>query len=194
VVGQTPPLTPMCLCFVTRGAPSGSSEVLLGLKKRGFGAGRIVGLGGHVEPGESAARAAAREVAEESGLIVAPRDLRLLAVVTFRFPARPAWDQRVTVFGTDRFGGRAAESDEISPRWVPVGDLPWDEMWDDAAYWLPRALAGEYQEPEFTFAEDCETVEEVRFADVSSARPGGPAARIPAPGREPSAQDQGRRP
>ncbi len=44
--------------------------MLLGFKKTGFGAGRWVGLGGHIEDGEQPAEAAAREVAEESGLIV----------------------------------------------------------------------------------------------------------------------------
>ena len=46
--------------------------MLLGHKKTGFGTGKIVALGGHVEPGESPAQAAAREVKEEAGLHVTP--------------------------------------------------------------------------------------------------------------------------
>jgi 8-oxo-dGTP diphosphatase len=59
------PLTSTCLCLLTRTGGDGAAEVLLGYKKTGFGTGKIVALGGHVEPGESAAEAAAREVKEE---------------------------------------------------------------------------------------------------------------------------------
>src|SRR5215472_3354734 len=58
-----------CLCLVRRQTTRGP-EVLLGLKKTGFGAGKWVGLGGHVEPGEKPVAAAVREVEEESGLLV----------------------------------------------------------------------------------------------------------------------------
>ncbi|HEY5036239.1 MAG TPA: NUDIX domain-containing protein, partial [Chthoniobacterales bacterium] len=44
------------LCFIVRG-----DEVLLIRKKRGFGAGKINGPGGKVEPGETALGAALRE-------------------------------------------------------------------------------------------------------------------------------------
>ena len=40
--------TPVTLCFLLRDAGNGT-EVLLGLKRTGFGTGKIVGLGGHVE-------------------------------------------------------------------------------------------------------------------------------------------------
>jgi len=39
------------LCFLMRGNPP--SEVLLGFKKTGFGAGKYTGVGGKVEAGES---------------------------------------------------------------------------------------------------------------------------------------------
>ncbi|XP_062359656.1 oxidized purine nucleoside triphosphate hydrolase isoform X2 [Cinclus cinclus] len=46
------------------------SRVLLGMKKRGFGAGLWNGFGGKVQPGESIEEAARRELLEESGLTV----------------------------------------------------------------------------------------------------------------------------
>ena len=66
------PLQSTCLCLLIRNGADGVREVLLGHKKTGFGRGKIVALGGHVEPGETAAEAASREVKEESGLCVAP--------------------------------------------------------------------------------------------------------------------------
>ena len=65
----------VCVCFVTRRSEAGTLEVLLGRKKTGLGAGNIVGLGGKLEPGETALEAIVREVEEESGLIVDEVDL-----------------------------------------------------------------------------------------------------------------------
>lgn len=159
-------LTATCLCLLTRTGPSGGREVLLGLKKTGFGTGKIVGLGGHVEPGESVVQAAVREVKEESGVLVEPVDLRGLAVLAFRFPARPEWDLLVTVFVAHRFSGRPAESDEVAPRWYPVDRLPYEQMWDDARHWLPRVLAGERLTADISFADDNETVAKAEFGQV----------------------------
>jgi hypothetical protein len=47
---------------------SAYSSVLLGLKKRGFGAGKWNGFGGKVEQGESIRTAAIREMKEEAGI------------------------------------------------------------------------------------------------------------------------------
>ncbi len=133
---------PVVLCFLFRGG-AGRREVLLGLKHQGFGTGRIVALGGKLEPGETPARAAVREVAEESGLLVEESDLGFLGEVTWDFPANPAWNMRAWIFTADHFTGNAGPSDEITPEWFPVTAPPWDGMWEDAAYWLPRVLAGE---------------------------------------------------
>lgn len=174
-----------CLCLIirpagsgsasdgsaSRGAADGDREVLLGFKKTGFGAGRWVGLGGHVEDGEEFADAAAREVAEESGLVVAPSALTHLASLNFRFPARPSWDQIAEVFVATDFAGEPAESDELIPRWFPVGGLPLDGMWDDARYWLPVVLAGERVTAEITFADDCATVAAIDQASGSRQPP-----------------------
>lgn len=152
------PLRSTCLCLLTRTGGDGAREVLLGYKKTGLGTGKVVGLGGHVEPGESAAEAAAREVKEESSIYVTPGSLTRVAHVTFLFPAHPSWDMDVEIFTTADWAGEAAESDEIRPQWFPVAALPFDRMWQDAAHWLPRVLAGERLTATFTYASDNETV------------------------------------
>lgn len=150
--------TETCLCFVTRTDADGRAHVLLGRKKTGLGAGKVVGLGGKVEAGESSVEAVVREVAEESGLVVDPAGLRAAAVVDFRFPVRPAWNQWVTAFVTSQVLGEARETPEIAPAWFPVDRLPLGEMWDDARHWLPRVLLGETVEADIVFAADCDTV------------------------------------
>jgi 8-oxo-dGTP diphosphatase len=147
------------LCLLTRdGGGDRGREVLLGHKKTGFGLGKIVGLGGHVEPGESPAEAAVREVKEESGIHVPVGALTEFAHVTFRFPARPSWDMDVVVFASAAWSGEPGETEEIRPQWFPVDALPYDRMWEDARQWLPRVLAGERLAAAFSYAPDCETV------------------------------------
>jgi 8-oxo-dGTP diphosphatase len=150
-------LTRTCLCLIRRTTADGP-EVLLGLKKTGFGAGRWVGLGGHVEDGEKPADAAAREVAEESSLVVSPDALEHMATIEFRFPVRPSWDQTADVYLTSCYQGEPAESDEVAPHWFRQDALPLGAMWDDARYWLPRVLAGQHVAVTITFADDCATV------------------------------------
>lgn len=161
-----PPKT-TCLCLLTRATPTGT-ELLLGVKKRGFGAGRLVAPGGRLEAGESAAEATVREVREESGIEVALVDLREAGHIAYRFPARPQWDLTMTVFAAERFAGRPRPSDELDPVWHRVADLDYGAMWDDARYWLPAVLAGERIDALITFAAD--------NATVASVEPAGPGA------------------
>ena len=160
-------LTSTCLCLLTRTDGDGTREVLLGRKKTGLGTGKIVGLGGHVEPGESAAEAAAREAKEESGICVTQGSLTLAAHVTFLFPAHPSWDMEVEIFTAADWSGEPAESGEIRPQWFPVTALPFDRMWQDAGQWLPRVLAGERLSATFTYAEDNESVATASISPLS---------------------------
>jgi 8-oxo-dGTP diphosphatase len=144
--------------LLTRANGDGEPEVLLGRKKTGFGRGKIVALGGHVEEGETPAEAAAREVKEESGIRVLAGALTAAADLTFLFPARRDWDMTVAIFTADVWSGEAAESDEIVPQWFKVAALPYHLMWDDAPLWLPRVLAGERLRATFSYAADNETV------------------------------------
>lgn len=170
--GPVPLLTATCLCLITRLAGDGEREVLLGHKKTGLGTGKIVGLGGHVEDGETPAEAAAREAKEESGVHVQSGALTEAAFVTFLFPARPAWDMTAAVFTATEHSGDPAETAEIRPEWFARTALPLDRMWDDARQWLPRILDGERLRATFTYAGDCQTVAAARI-EPWSARPGG---------------------
>jgi 8-oxo-dGTP diphosphatase len=140
------------------GDGDGGPEVLLGEKRRGLGAGRLVGPGGKREPGESAVDTAVREVAEEVGLRLDPLDLEARGTLDYRFPFRPAWSQISDVFVCRRWRGTPSGSDELEPRWIPVADVPYGAMWDDAQYWLPGVLAGGTVDSRFTFADDNATV------------------------------------
>ncbi|MCU1531225.1 MAG: hydrolase [Arthrobacter sp.] len=153
---------PVTLCFLLRDAVPGATEVLLGLKRTGFGTGKIVGLGGHVEAGESDAEAVCREVWEEAGVVVLQEDLDHAGVVEFIFPARPEWNMYCRLFTTRRWEGEPAESAEITPEWFDAASLPLHRMWDDAAHWLPAALAGETLDVIIVLNDDNQTVASVK--------------------------------
>lgn len=155
-------LPEVCVCYLVRQSPDGEDEVLLGRKKTGLGLGNLVGPGGKLEPGESPTDAAVREVFEEVGISVNPRALSLIGELEYPFPYRSAWSQKSWAFICREWQGDAIESDELDPGWYPVSRIPFDRMWDDARYWLPRALAGDFVSATFIFGPDARTVESWR--------------------------------
>ena len=151
------PLPQVCVCYLLR-ERAGVVEVLLGRKKHGLGMGNFVGLGGKLEPGESAVDAAVREVLEEAGVVVAGSDLEPRGRLTYHFPHREAWSQESNVFVCRSWRGVPSGSDELDPEWFALDAVPFDEMWDDARRWLPDVLAGGRVRRTFVFGEDLATV------------------------------------
>jgi 8-oxo-dGTP diphosphatase len=131
------------LCFLLR-----DSEVLLIRKKKGFGAGKINGVGGRVEPGERPEEAAVREVFEEVGVRV--RSLEPAGTLEF-YSADSEPDWLIHVFLSRDFEGEPRESEEASPRWYRLGELPFEEMWEDDRVWLRYALSGKRVEGRFWY-------------------------------------------
>ena len=133
-------------------------RVLLGHKRVGFGAGKLTGVGGKIEAGETPVVSAARELEEEIGLRAQPDALQLAARLDFRFPHRPDWSTVMYVFCAWAWEGTPQVGREIVPAWYAVEAIPYGKMWADTAHWLPRVLAGERVQGRFYFAADNETV------------------------------------
>lgn len=147
-------ISTLCFPIIERPLP----QVLLGYKKRGFGAGKFAGFGGKVEPGESITQTAMRELAEEAGLYVTVEQLQPAGQVTFVFPSKPAWSQVVHLFLARQWQGEPTESAEMRPQWFLLDHLPYAQMWQDAPHWLPQLLRGEAVFLRFVFAADLATV------------------------------------
>jgi len=133
------------LCFILRG-----DEILLIRKKRGLGAGKIVGPGGRLEPGESVLECAVRETIEEVGVV--PEDPRLRGELRFQFC--DGYSVHVHVFTSAGFAGEVCESPEALPLWTPQDAIPYGEMWEDDRIWIPWMLDGFAFEGRFVFDGD----------------------------------------
>jgi 8-oxo-dGTP diphosphatase len=113
-------------------------EVLLIHKKTGLGRGKINGPGGKIELGETPLSCALRETQEELDII--PLNMMPRAELNFHaidFPKIKAF-----VFVAYDYQGTPTESQEAAPLWCDISALPFDRMWDDDRYWLPKVLAG----------------------------------------------------
>ena len=122
----------LTLCIIGR-----PREVLLGMKKRGFGEGRWNGFGGKVQEGERIEDAARREVLEEAGLIA--NKLEKVGLINFEFEDGSS-PREVYVFTCQNFSGEPVESEEMRPEWFSTDSLPLDDMWPADRHWLPLVI------------------------------------------------------
>lgn len=137
------------LCFLIKEKNDQITDICLAMKKRGFGQGRWNGVGGKVKDGETIEAAVAREAREEIG--VAPSQLGKIAEIEFVFPADHANDQFMHTYLARAWDGTPRASEEMRPQWYPVSQIPYQSMWPDDIFWVPKVLAGKLIEARFDF-------------------------------------------
>ncbi|THU80652.1 hypothetical protein K435DRAFT_695245 [Dendrothele bispora CBS 962.96] len=126
--------------FYTNAFVVKDGKILLGYKKRGFGAQKYNGFGGKVEAGETSLQAAGRELEEESGISSA--SLVHAGVLFF------VTEDSESAFHIDIYRGEAyegiekdvRETDEMRPEWFDIDKIPYDKMWEDDVFWMPMLL------------------------------------------------------
>ncbi len=145
---QNPKKKIASLCFLLRGG-----EVLLGLKKEGWGIGKWSSIGGKVEEGETLLSGAVREIVEEIHVLAKEDHLEKMAEFLFRFMEEDevVLEMEGHVYFLREWVGEPSESNEMFPRWYKESDIPFDTMWEDAVHWLPRILSGEKIKGTFSF-------------------------------------------
>jgi len=154
------------LAFLIKKSKGKITDVCLAMKKRGFGKGRWNGVGGKVgdKQKETVSQAAAREAKEEIGVDIA--GFYKVAELTFYFVNNPAWDQEVHVFFAENWEGEPSESDEMSPGWFSVSEIPYKNMWPDDEFWLPEVLNRNLLKAIFKFGEkDVILEKEIKIID-----------------------------
>lgn len=132
-------------------------ELLLGIKQKGFGQGKWNGIGGRFVRGrdKNLFNAVRREIKEEIG--VTARDIKKIAVLNFYHPYRQenkekAW--QVHAFLITNWEGELKQSKEMKPRWFKINKIPFDRMWLDRKFWLPKVLKGKKIKANFFYKND----------------------------------------
>lgn len=141
------------------------NQILLAMKKRGFGKGRWNGVGGKPKIDESIENAAKRETMEEIGIQI--NAFTEVGRLSFYFSNNSDWNQKVIVYIADKWTGEPVETEEMAPKWFSIKEIPFEAMWPDDKYWLPLVLQGKKIKASFLFGEG-DVVEDMEITEVFS--------------------------
>ena len=125
------------LCYIEK---EGKYLMLHRVKKHhDINAGKWIGVGGHVENGETPEGCLLREVKEETGLVLTA--YRLRGLVTFLSDV--CEPELMCVFTADAFDGEMIECDEGELAWVEKSDVLALPTWEGDRVFLERLLSGD---------------------------------------------------
>ena len=125
------------LCYIEQ---EGKYLMLHRVKKHhDINAGKWIGVGGHVENGETPEECLLREVKEETGLALTA--YRLRGLVTFLSDA--CEPELMCVFTADAFDGEMIECDEGELAWVDKSEVLALPTWEGDHVFLERLLSGD---------------------------------------------------
>lgn len=128
-----------------------NGKILLGMKKRGFGAGRWNGFGGKLHESETIEQAAKRETLEECGIEI--EKMEKLGILDFEFKDNLEILE-THLFSIQEFSGEPVETEEMKPQWFSFAEIPLDYMWPDDEFWIPLFLADKKFKGYFLFDKD----------------------------------------
>lgn len=110
-------------------------------KKKDVNAGKYIGVGGKIEPGETPRECAVREVREETGLHMLHPVYR--GTVYFESPDQE--DEKIWIYTCTDYDGNLHACNEGTLEWVPVNQILNLDLWDGDRIFLKKLL---FHEPE----------------------------------------------
>lgn len=140
------------LSFLIKGSQK-EKELLLAMKKKGFGKGKWNGVGGRLDfkKDKDIFDTAIRETKEEIGVEI--KNMERVAILNFHYlhlkNNEKEWP--VHVFLVKDWQGEPKETEEMTPKWFKIKEIPFNKMWPDDKFWLPKILAGEKLKADFIF-------------------------------------------
>lgn len=129
------------------------NEILLAMKKRGFGEGKYNGVGGKIERDETPEQAMIRETEEE--INVTPIKYEKVGLIEFdEFYKENKQNLVFHLYMVYEWNGIPTESEEMKPKWFDINNIPYEKMFPDDKYWLPLILEGKKVKAYFNFDEN----------------------------------------
>lgn len=104
-------------------------------KKNDVNEGKWIGVGGHIEKGETKDEAAIREIKEETGLNVC--SLKCSGEVLF---VNDDYQEMMYVYEIEDFDGNEIACDEGDLKWIPIKDIYNYPMWEGDKEFLPLLI------------------------------------------------------
>lgn len=127
-------MKPSTLCYLIR---DGQWLMLLRNKKKNdINAGKWIGVGGKIEPGETPREGMRREIYEETGLHVSHLDYR--GIIYFIYEKKDA--EKIWTYTANDFDGNPTECNEGTLAWIPAKDVLNLELWDGDRIFLEKLL------------------------------------------------------
>ena len=129
------------------------NQVLLAMKKRGFGEGKYNGVGGKLKSNETPEEAMIRECVEEIG--AKPIEYEKVGYISFdEYYKGEIQKLSFHLYIATKWDGELIETDEMAPFWFDLDKIPYDKMFPDDKYWLPLILEGKKINAHFSFDKD----------------------------------------
>ena len=104
-------------------------------KERDVNHDKWIGVGGHIEKGETPDMAAIREIKEETNFDV--RSLKCAGEVLFIYDD---YQELMYLYEIDDFTGVIMPCDEGELRWIPIVDIYQYPMWEGDKLFLPKLI------------------------------------------------------
>lgn len=135
-------------CYLIRG-----DEFLMlyrNKKKNDFNKGKYIGVGGHIEEGETPDIAIDREVKEETNLDIVSKELRALIIFYF-----DEFIEHMYLYTSRDFKGTIKECDEGTLKWINYHEFKNIPMWEGDKYFIDPIINNEpYFEMSFLYKGD----------------------------------------
>lgn len=107
-------------------------------KKNDMNEGKWLGVGGHVELGETPFQAVVREVKEETGLDLKSAEYR--CIINF---VNDDYDEIIYQYTSSDFSGEVIECNEGELKWIPKEEVLSLPMWEGDKYFLAPLINNE---------------------------------------------------
>ena len=119
-------------------------------KKNDINQGKYIGVGGHIEEGETPLEAIIREIKEETSLDVI--DISYRGLIHFNFDE---FIEHMYLYTVSKFNGEVVQCDEGTLYWVKINEFKNLPMWEGDKYFVKSILDNEVDfEYQFVYEKD----------------------------------------